>query len=142
MKFLWKLISSKLIVFLGEFFIFVTNNSFCIMKKHNIILLLSFFVFIVFTSCTEDPRQVQYIPEGTASVIHVKSKDLIKANLKGKETASRILKGFRGYGIYNETFDMAMSALFEDSLKTGINKESNLMAYLILSEEFRNAFPS
>ena len=110
------------------------------MKKHNIILLLSFFVFIVFTSCTEDPRQVQYIPEGTASVIHVKSKDLIKANLKGKETASRILKGFRGYGIYNETFDMAMSALFEDSLKTGINKESNLMAYLILSEEFRNAF--
>lgn len=111
------------------------------MKIRSIITLTSFLVLFVFTSCTKTPRQVEYIPEGTVSVIRVNNKDLIEKTKEiGKSTSIRVLKGFRQYGLYNETFDMAMAALFQDSLNTGISKESDLMAYMIYSKEFKNAY--
>lgn len=111
------------------------------MKVRNSITLTSFLVLIVFTSCTKTPRQVDYIPEGTVSVIRAYNKDMIvKTGDKGKKVTDRILKALNEYGFYNETFDMAMSVLFEDSLQTGVNKHSDMMAYLIPSKEFRNAY--
>ena len=96
---------------------------------------------IVFCSCKETPKQVSYIPQGTASVIVVNQKTIAQnIDFRQSVPAKRILNYFAKYGFSNETFDLAIEAFYAPNEKTGILNLSDVAAYMIPSQEFRNVY--
>mgnify|MGYP003295206217 CR=1 FL=1 len=81
------------------------------------------------------------MPENTASVIAVNIPSVEnKSNFGGESSTQKVLRYFSNYGFSNETFDFAMSTLFNRADSIGVNHNSRLYAYLIPSKEFRNAY--
>lgn len=108
------------------------------MKNTLSLVILSLIVLV--TSCTKGPKQTEYIPKQTASVITINYKAMTeKSQIQGKKTVTKLLSYFNNYGFSNETFDVAVTSFFSDST-TGIDTSSPIMAYLIPSQEFKNAY--
>lgn len=96
---------------------------------------------IVFCSCKETPKQILYIPQGTASVIVVNQTSIAEnVDFRKSVPAKRILNYFAQYGFSNETFDLAIEAFYAPNEKTGIQNLSDVAAYMIPSQEFRNVY--
>ena len=105
------------------------------------VILLVFVSVVVFCSCRETPTQVTYIPQGTASVIVVNQKSIAEnVDFRKSVPAKRILNYFAQYGFSNETFDLAIEAFYAPNEKTGIKDLSDVVAYMIPSQEFRNVY--
>lgn len=104
-----------------------------------------YFIFLLVvafgTSCTELPKQITYIPKNTASVIVVDMPVVMqKSEARGAKSAKKLLAYFKSYGFSNETFDLAVHSVFSDSTETGMDMSKTIMAYLIPSREFKNAY--
>lgn len=111
--------------------------SFCKSRIYLALLL----VFAVATACTKTSKQILYIPKNTASVIVVDMpKVMEKSEARGAKSAQKLLDYFGSYGFSNETFDLAVHSFFTDTAKTGMNLSESIMAYLIPSKEFKNAY--
>lgn len=105
-------------------------------------LLLSIIVSVLaFTACNKAPRQLHYIPKQTASVISVNLPVIAsKVDYKNSVAVKKITNYFSNYGFSNETFDLAIRTVMLAADSAGINENSQLLSYIIPSEEFRNAY--
>ncbi|MCQ2960362.1 MAG: DUF4836 family protein [Bacteroidales bacterium] len=111
--------------------------------KSGTIRFFLFFLFVLafFSACTKAPKQVEYIPKNAASVIVVDAASVFKkTDAKGATSAEKLLKYFESYGFSNETFDVAVHSIFTETEKTGMNLNNDVMAYLLPSMEFKNAY--
>lgn len=109
--------------------------------QRNKIFIAFALALLVASACTETVKQVTYIPQSTASVIVVDLPSVMqKSEARGETSAQRVLEYFRSYGFSNETFDMAVQSIFADTSQTGLCLNNNVMAYLIPSQEFKNAY--
>ena len=96
---------------------------------------------VLFGACTKMPRQVKYIPKNTASVITIDRNSMFeKSETKGERATKKVLAYLASYGFSNETFDFSVETVFAPTDLTGVASESEIMAYLIPSTEFRNAY--
>lgn len=110
------------------------------LKKIQLGLLL-LVITTAFSACTKAPKQVEYIPKSAASVIVVDMPSVMqKSEAKGAKSAEKLLSYFKSYGFSNETLDLAIHSFFTDSSKTGMDLENTIMAYLLPSQEFKNAY--
>lgn len=105
------------------------------------VLIIAFSTFVMFTACKNPNKQVAYIPQNVASVIVVDMPSVMKkSEARGAKSAEKLLAYFSSYGFSNETFDLAIHSYFMESEKTGLNLNDNIMAYLLPSKEFKNAY--
>lgn len=106
------------------------------------LLFLSVIVMaLTFVSCTKMPRPLHYIPKHTASVLSVNLPAIAsKVDYKNSVAAKKITTYFSNYGFSNETFDLAVRTIMLGSDSAGINQNSQLLSFVIPSEEFRNAY--
>ncbi len=109
-------------------------------RKH--LLFLSIIATVLtFVSCTNMPRPLHYIPKQTASVLSINLPAIAsKVDYKNSVALKKITTYFSNYGFSNETFDLAVRTIMLGSDSAGINQNSQLLSFVIPSEEFRNAY--
>lgn len=104
---------------------------------------LFLFILATFTivSCKNIPEQVTYIPDHAASVIVVNMDSVFnKTQIRDTSSVIRLMNHLANYGFSNETFDLAVTSVFASKEPTGLDMQGELMAYLLPSVEFRNAY--
>lgn len=111
------------------------------MIRKRLLFLSVFVVIMTFTACNKSPKQLQYIPNHTASVVSVNLPSIAcKVDYKNSVAVKKFTTYLSKYGFSNETFDLAIRTIMLGADSAGINQNTQVLSYVIPSEEFRNAY--